>query len=101
MKEIIITVISSLLGGALGAFWNYKGKVVDSSASREDIYADHTEELFKRLDNLTNERDDLKQQNINLMNQVDQLKSQTKLLEKQVQVLTKRVKDLTKAIEGK
>ena len=94
MKEIIITVISSLLGGALGAFWNYKGKVVDSSASREDIYADHTEELFKRLDNLTNERDDLKQQNINLMNQVKQLRSQVKNL-------TTQVNKLTKIIEGR
>ena len=84
MKEIIITVISSLLGGALGAFWNYKGKVVDSSASREDIYADHTEELFKRLDNLTNERDDLKQQNINLMNQVKQLRAQVRNLTTQL-----------------
>lgn len=94
MKEIIITVISSLLGGALGAFWNYKGKVVDSSASREDIYADHTEELFKRLDNLTNERDDLKQQNINLMNQVKQLRAQ-------VRNLTTQVNKLTKIIEGR
>ena len=94
MKEIIITVISSLLGGALGAFWNYKGKVVDSSASREDIYADHTEELFKRLDNLTNERDDLKQQNINLMNQVKQLRAQ-------VRNLTTQVNTLTKIIEGR
>lgn len=94
MKEIIITVISSLLGGALGAFWNYKGKVVDSSASREDIYADHTEELFKRLDNLTNERDDLKQQNINLMNEVKQLRAQ-------VRNLTTQVNKLTKIIEGR
>ena len=84
----------SLLGGALGAFWNYKGKVVDSSASREDIYADHTEELFKRLDNLTNERDDLKQQNINLMNQVKQLRAQ-------VRNLTTQVNKLTKIIEGR
>ena len=87
-------MISSLLGGALGAFWNYKGKVVDSSASREDIYADHTEELFKRLDNLTNERDDLKQQNINLMNQVKQLRAQ-------VRNLTTQVNKLTKIIEGR
>lgn len=94
MKEIIITVISSLLGGALGAFWNYKGKVVDSSASREDIYADHTEELFKRLDNLTDERDGLKQQNINLMNQVKQLRAQ-------VRNLTTQVNKLTKIIEGR
>ena len=94
MKEIIITVISSLLGGALGAFWNYKGKVVDSSASREDIYADHTEELFTRLDNLTNERDDLKHQNINLMNQVKQLRAQ-------VRNLTTQVNKLTKIIEGR
>lgn len=94
MKEIIITVISSLLGGALGAFWNYKGKVVDSSASRDDIYADHTEELFKRLDYLTNERDDLKQQNINLMNQVKQLRAQ-------VRNLTTQVNKLTKIIEGR
>ena len=94
MKEIIITVISSLLGGALGAFWNYKGKVVDSSASLEDIYADHTEELFKRLDNLTDERDGLKQQNINLMNQVKQLRAQ-------VRNLTTQVNKLTKIIEGR
>ena len=94
MKEIIITVISSLLGGALGAFWNYKGKVVDSSASREDIYADHTEELFKRLDNLTDERDGLKQQNTNLMNQVKQLRAQ-------VRNLTTQVNKLTKIIEGR
>lgn len=99
MKEIIVAVISSLFGGALGAFFNYKGKTVSAITSREDIYADHTEELFKRLDNLTKERDGLKEQNIELMGQVHQLQQQTNQLKKQVQSLTRQVKDLTNAVE--
>lgn len=93
MKEIVIAIISSLFGGALGAFFNYKGKVVTGNASLEDIYADHTRELFERLDKLTKERDELKSQNVELVSQVKQLKEQ-------VQSLTKQVKKLTKVVEG-
>lgn len=94
MKDLMITLISSLFGGALGAFWNYKGKRVDSVATREDIYADHTEELWKRLDDITKERDELKEQNIELISQVKQLRTQ-------VRNLTKQVEELTKAVENK
>lgn len=93
MKEIAIAIISSLFGGALGSFFNYKGKVVAGNASLEDIYADHTKELFSRLDKLTKERDELKSQNVELVNQVKQLRTQ-------VQTLTKQVKELTKVVEG-
>lgn len=99
MREIVPVIISSLFGGALGAFFNYKGKAADANAFREDIYADHTEELFRRLDNLTKERDDLKAQNIELMSQVKQLKTQTRQLKEQVQSLTQQVKELTKVVE--
>lgn len=99
MKEAIIALLSSLFGGALGAFYNYKGKIATTDASREDIYADHTRELFARLDNLTKERDDLKEQNIELMSQVNALRKQTGLLKKQVQNLTAQVKQLTETIE--
>lgn len=99
MKEAIIALISSLFGGALGAFYNYKGKVATINTSREDIYAYHTQELFARLDNLTKERDDLKEQNIELMSQVNALRKQTGLLKKQVQNLTAQVKQLTEVIE--
>lgn len=99
MKETMIALLSSIFGGALGAFYNYKGKVTTTNASREDIYAEHTQELFARLDNLTKERDDLREQNIELMSQVNALRKQTGLLKKQVQNLTAQVKQLTKAIE--
>lgn len=99
MKEALIVLFSSLFGGALGAFYNYKGKVAATYASREDIYADHTRELFNRLDNLTKERDGLKEQNIELMSQVKELRKQTGLLKKQVQNLTAQVKQLTEVIE--
>lgn len=99
MKEIVIAVVSSLFGGALGAFFNYKGKTVSAIASQEDVYADHTKELFDRLDKLTRERDGLKEQNIELISQVHQLQQQTNQLKKQVQSLTRQVKDLTNAVE--
>ncbi|MEK1387083.1 hypothetical protein HCZ02_09265 [Limosilactobacillus fermentum] len=104
MKEIVIAVVSSLFGGALGAFFNYKGKTVSAIASQEDVYADHTKELFKRLDKLTDERDELKDQvleqskTIDILNgQIKQLRQDNERLIEQVRKLTEKVNDLVKA----
>lgn len=99
MKDFIVPIVSAIFGGAITALFNYRGKVVGDFTNREDIYADHTRELFARLDNLTKERDDLKEQNIELMSQVNALRKQTGLLKKQVQNLTAQVKKLTETIE--
>lgn len=104
MKEAMIALFSSLFGGTLGAFYNYKGKVATTDASREDIYADHTRELFKRLDKLTDERDELKDQvleqskTIDTLNgQIKQLRQDNEQLIEQVRKLTEKVNDLVKA----
>lgn len=98
MKELLVPIISALFGGALGAFYNYKGKKDSNIATRENIYADHTEKLWERLDNLSTERDELKAQNIELNAQVKQLTKQTRELKNQVSDLKKQVHELTMQI---
>ncbi|WP_270529177.1 hypothetical protein [Limosilactobacillus vaginalis] len=100
MKDFIVPIVSAIFGGAITAFFNYRGKALGAFTNREDIYADHTEDLFKRLDNLTEERDELKSQNIELTSQVKQLRTQTKQLTEQVKTLTKQVESLKKIIKG-
>ena len=103
MKDIIISLISALIGGFGTAWLNLKGKQIDDTAhtiaETEGIYGKHIKETLERMDNITKERDDLKEQNIELMAQVRELKKQTALLKEQVHNLTGQVKKLTRVIE--
>ncbi|CAJ1189381.1 hypothetical protein CPEBRM1_ABPJDJAI_01140 [Companilactobacillus paralimentarius] len=63
--------------GAWGTVWLQRAK---NQGNNENIYAEHTEELFRRIDKLTTdlekrtqERDDLKEQVLSLKGQVRNL----------------------------
>ena len=58
----------------------------------EEVYADHTAELFTRLDKITKERDELKTQVIELQAKVDEQTAQIEQLNEQMVKLTKAVK---------
>lgn len=63
--------------GAWGTVWLQRAK---NQGSNENVYAEHTEDLFRRIDKLTTdlekrtqERDDLKEQVLSLKGQVEKL----------------------------
>lgn len=99
MREWIIPIISALFGGSVTAFFNYRGKLIGTNAEREDVYADHISDLFKRLDEIQQERDELKEQNFKLRSQIKELTSLTQQLKGQVRSLTSKVTELTKVVE--
>lgn len=66
--EVIIAIITAI-GGALSVWITSKH---NTSASNEGVYATHTDEMWARIDALTNERDDLKQKVIKLTAKVEE-----------------------------
>lgn len=99
MREWIVPIISAIFGGSITAFFNYRGKLLGANTEREDVYADHIKDLFKRLDDTQKERDELKEQNIELRSQIKELTKLTQQLKAQVHSLSNRVTELTKAIK--
>ena len=103
--HILSTIVGTLLGGGtVAALINYAGSKSSDSVKREDVYADHTQELFDRLDKLTEERDGLKDQVLEQSKTIDTLNNQIKQLRKdndrlidQVHKLTEKVNELVKA----
>ena len=103
--HILSTIVGTLLGGGtVAALINYASSKGSDWVKREDVYADHTKELFERLDKLTNERDELKDQvleqskTIDILNgQIKQLRQDNEQLIEQVRKLTEKVNDLVKA----
>jgi uncharacterized coiled-coil DUF342 family protein len=87
--------IAGVLGALLGVFGTmYTAKLKHSD--HEDVYADHTAELFERLDKITQERDDLKGQVIALQGKVEEQTAQIEALKTQMASLTKAVKGVEK-----
>ena len=86
MHQVIIAVISSIFGGAITAFYGYKGKKVSSKTDEEKTYAEYSSELFGRIDKLTAERDKYGKQVIKLQSKVDvqdtTIKKQTETIHK-------------------
>lgn len=91
MEQETIRILISAIGGAVitGIFgvWLQRLK---NQGSNENVYADHTKELFDRLDQITQERDDLKVQVIKLQDQVSKQNSTIDALNKQVGVLNSK-----------
>lgn len=91
MEQETIRILISAIGGAVitGIFgvWLQRLK---NQGSNENVYADHTKELFERLDQITHERDDLKVQVIKLQNQVSKQNNTIDALNKQVGVLNSK-----------
>jgi len=91
MEQETIRILISAIGGAVitGIFgvWLQRLK---NQGSNENVYADHTKELFDRLDQITQERDDLKVQVIKLQDQVSKQNNTIDALNKQVGVLNSK-----------
>lgn len=91
MEQETIRILISAIGGAVitGVFgvWLQRLK---NQGSNENVYADHTRELFDRLDQITQERDDLKAQVIKLQDQVSKQNNTIDALNKQVGVLNSK-----------
>jgi len=100
MEQETIRILISAIGGAVvtGIFgvWLQRLK---NQGSNENVYAEHTEDLFKRLDKITNERDDLKEQVIELKGQVEKLNDVIDSLNEQMGNLTSKLEDFTKQEE--
>ena len=99
MHQVIIAVISSIFGGAITAFYGYKGKKASSKADEEKTYAEYSSELFGRIDKLTAERDKYGKQVIKLQSQVDvqdtTIRKQTETIHK----LEKKVDEQSEIID--
>lgn len=99
MHQVIIAVISSIFGGAVTAFYGYKGKQVASKTDGEKTYAEYSSELFDRIDKLTQERDRSAKQVIKLQSKVDgqdrTIKEQTATIHK----LEKKVDEQSAVID--
>jgi len=91
MEQETIRILISAIGGAVitGVFgvWLQRLK---NQGSNENVYADHTKELFDRLDQITQERDDFKVQVIKLLDQVSKQNNTIDALNKQVGVLNSK-----------
>lgn len=91
MEQETIRILISAIGGAVitGVFgvWLQRLK---NQGSNENVYADHTKELFDRLDQITQERDDLKVQVIKLQDQVSKQNNTIDALKKQVGALNSK-----------
>lgn len=100
MEQETIRILISAIGGAVitGIFgvWLQRLK---NQGSNENVYAEHTEDLFKRLDKITNERDDLKEQVIELKGQVEKLNDVIDSLNEQMGNLTTQLNKFTKQEE--
>lgn len=103
--HVLANILSAVLGGGtVAAVINYASSKSSDSVKREDVYADHTQELFGRLDKLTDERDELKDQVLEQSKTIDTLNTQIKQLRQdndrlidQVHKLTEKVNELVKA----
>ena len=100
MEQETIRILISAIGGAVitGVFGVWLQRLKNQS-SNENIYADHTADLFKRLDKITNERDDLKNQVIELKGQVQKLNGVIDSLNEQMGQLTSKLEEFTKQEE--
>ncbi|MQS52182.1 hypothetical protein [Companilactobacillus mishanensis] len=78
MNDTFLALLSAVGGGAITGLTGVWGLHVKNRGSNEQVYAEHTDELFDRLDKITSERDDLKEQVIKLTAKVNE---QTKVID--------------------
>lgn len=98
MQQIIIALIGSVFGGAVTAFYSYKGKRLTNTTDSEKIYADHTDDLFARIDKLTDERDKSNREAVKLQAKVEAQTETISKLEKEVTEQSKIIDKLTRQI---
>ncbi|APX72098.1 phage scaffolding protein [Companilactobacillus allii] len=94
MTDIVVAVVSAIGGGVMTGFFNVWQAKLKNQGSNESVYADHTKELFERLDQITQERDDLKDQVNDLQLKIDY---QSNIIEKQgktIDALNKQMGEL-------
>lgn len=94
MIDTIKVAISAVMGGIVTGVFGVWLQRIKNKGTNESIYADHTQELFERLDKITQERDDLKEQVMKLQNQIER---QNELINKQngiIDSLNKQVGEL-------
>ncbi|GEO58464.1 hypothetical protein [Companilactobacillus bobalius] len=100
-QETIRTLLSAISGAVITGIFGVWLQRLKNQGSNEGVYADHTNDLFERLDRITNERDDLKEQVIELKAQVQKLNSVIDSLNKQMGSLTSQVSKFTEQEEEK
>ncbi|KRN88208.1 uroporphyrinogen-III C-methyltransferase [Ligilactobacillus acidipiscis] len=88
---IIIAIISGV-----GGWYANKSKKVSSN---EAVYADHTKDLWKRLDKLTHELDDTKTERDSLRIKVNQLQSTVDGQSKTIEAQTKQIEELKNSVD--
>jgi len=99
MIDTIKVAISAVVGGVVTGVFGVWLQRLKNKGVNESVYADHTQELFKRLDKITQERDDLKDQVIELKGQVKQLNIVIDSLNNQMGNLTAQLNEFTKQEE--
>lgn len=93
LGAIVIAVISGI-----GGWYANKSKKVSST---ESVYAEHTQDLWNRLDKLSNELNSVTKERNELQIQVEQLRKQIESQSKMIGNLQLEVKKLTAEIGGK
>jgi len=90
MIETIQVAISAVVGGVVTGVFGVWLQRTKNKGTNESVYADHTQELFDRLDKITQERDDLKEQVIKLNNLVQKQSNIIDSLNEQVGKLNEK-----------
>ncbi|GAB6091801.1 hypothetical protein [Furfurilactobacillus curtus] len=94
MNHLIETIVSVVMGSSFTGYLTYRSTIKKNQTDREDIYADHTGELWDRLDKITSERDELKAQVIKLQTKVEEQSRMIDDMTHQIGKLTKEVKEM-------
>jgi len=89
---IIIAIISGV-----GGWYANKSKKMSSI---ESVYAEHTRDLWERLDKLSNELNSVTKERNELQIQVEQLRRQIEDQSKMIGNLQREIKNLTNKIGG-
>ena len=91
MHQIIVAVIGSVFGGAVTAFYGYKGKQVSTKTDLDKSYPDAISTLNQQVTQLTEERAKYAGQSIKLQRKVDDLQDtvhdQDKIIKEQTQII--------------
>lgn len=100
MKSILSFVSTLLVGGGLTGLFALLQSRGSDRARREEIYADHIEELFKELRETRQEREKLAQDNFELRQKVSDLEHQVSSLEKVISTLNHKIDILNAKVPG-
>lgn len=91
MHQAIVAIIGSIFGGAVTAFYGYKGKQISSKADLDKSYPDAISTLNRQIIQLTKERAKYADQSIKLQSKVENLQDtvhdQDKIIKEQTQTI--------------